>query len=505
MQRSPRRDIYAMFYDVVVVGGGIVGCAIARELTRYRLAVALCEKEAEVGFATTKANSGIIHGGHHADPNSLKGRLEWAGNQRWDRLCDELGFGFARVGELTVALHADQLHVLEELLRHAVSAGVPGVELWERDRILREEPALTPNVVAAVYAPTTGVINPYEACFALAENAVQNGLALYLETPVLGLSTDGTIWTVTTAQHVLHSRFVVNAAGVYADYIAQMAGAGTFAIHPRKGEEYLLDKRLQGLVKRVIFPCPTPVSKGILVIPTYDGTIMIGPTAEDVDDRENVSTSATGAEQVMRAAQELVPGIQPRDIIGQFAGVRAVADSDDFVIGPTNRRGFVNAAGIQSPGLTAAPAIATLVKEILAGEGLPLVERDDFVPTLPRRPHFASLSTAEQIALTHHDPRYRRIACRCELVTEGEVLDAIERGASTLDGIKLRTRAGMGRCQGGFCTLRCLILLAQQTGRPLTALTKHGAGSWLVAARQTGAGTAQATTAEATTAEEGVP
>lgn len=488
-----------MFYDVVVIGGGIVGCAIARELTRFRLAVALCEKGTEVGFGTTKANSGIIHGGHHASPNSLKGCLEWKGNQRWDRLRDELGFGFARVGELTVALHAEEMQVLEKLLRNAVTRGVPGVELWDRDRILREEPALTTDVVAAVYAPTTGVINPYEACYALAESAVRNGLALYLESPVLGLTSDGTTWTVTTAQHVLNSRYVVNAAGVYADRIAQMAGAGTFAIHPRKGEEYLLDKRLNGLVKRVIFPCPTPVSKGILVIPTYDGTIMIGPTAEDVNDREDVSTSAAGAEEVIGAARRFVPGIQPRDIIAQFAGVRAVADDDDFIIGPTNRRGFVNAAGIQSPGLTAAPAIAEMVKEILAAEGLQLVERADFVPTLPRRPHFATLSTTEQIALTRDDPRYRRIACRCELVTEGEVLDAIERGARTLDGIKLRTRAGMGRCQGGFCTLRCLSLLAQQMGCPLTAFTKHGPGSWLITERPT-----DAIAVDAIKAEEGV-
>ena len=472
-----------MLYDVLIIGGGIAGCAIGRELARYRLAVALCEKEAEVSFGATKANSGIIHGGHHSNPATLRGRLEWAGNQRWGALHQELGFGFARVGELTVALDASQLPVLDKLLYQAAVQGVPGVERWERDRVLAAEPALTTDVVAAVYAPTTGVINPYEACYALAESAVRNGLDLYLQSPVLNLASDGRVWTISTAQGTLYSRFVVNAAGIYADQVARMAGVGTFAIHPRKGEEYLLDKRLQGLVQRVIFTCPTPVSKGILIIPTYDGTIMVGPTAQDVDDREDFTTSAAGAQQVLAAVSRLAPSIQARDVIAQFAGLRAVPDGDDFLIGPTARRGFINAAGIQSPGLTAAPAIAALVQEILAAEGLPMQERADFIPGLPPAPRFAALSTAEQVALTQADGRYRRIVCRCEHVTEGEVLDAIARGASTVDGIKLRTRAGMGRCQGGFCLLRCLALLAHSTGRPLTEFTKHGEGSWLVCER----------------------
>lgn len=473
-----------MFYDVLIIGGGIVGCAIARELTRYRLRVALCEKEVEVGFGTTKANSGIIHGGHHAAPDTLKGRLEWEGNQLWDALAIELGFGFRRVGELTVALREDQLPVLDKLQHQAAIKGVPGVERWSAERIRCEEPALSADIVAAVHAPTTGVVNPYEACYALVENAVCNGLELLTGFPVQRLVLDGDVWNVGTPSIHLASRFVINAAGLYADRIAAIAGASTFKIHPRKGEEYLLDKRLQGLVKHVIFPCPSPVSKGILIIPTYDGTIMVGPTAEDTPDRGDLTTSADGARAVFDAVRQLAPAIDERDVIAQFAGLRSPAAGEDFIIGPTSQRGFINAAGIQSPGLTAAPAIARLVVDILGDEGLQLVPNDSFIAKLPRPVHFASLSPDEQVDFAHNNPRYRRIVCRCEYVTEGEVLDAIDRGARTLDGIKFRTRAGMGRCQGGFCTLRCMDLLARERGFPMTSVTKRGPGSWLVRSRE---------------------
>lgn len=472
-----------MDYDVLIIGGGIVGCAIARELTRYQLRVALCEKEVEVGFGATKANSGIIHGGHHAAPDTLKGRLEWEGNQLWDALAQELYFGFRRVGELTVALHAEQLPALDKLLHHAAIKGVPGVELWSPERIRRAEPALSPAIIAAVYAPTTGVVNPYEACYALAESAVRNGLVLLTGFPVERLHRYNDGWEVITPSVRLTSRYLINAAGLYADEIAGLAGVRTFTIQPRKGEEYLLDKRLQGLVKHVIFPCPSPVSKGILIIPTYDGTLMVGPTAEDTPDRADLRTSAHGAQTVFAAVGQLVAGISDKDVIAQFAGLRAPASGEDFIIGPTAQPGFLNAAGIQSPGLTAAPAIARLMVELLRQEGLTLTPRDDFVATLPRPVHFATMSTQEQIALTLRDPRYRRIVCRCEYVTEGEVLDAIARGATTLDGIKFRTRAGMGRCQGGFCTVRCMELLARAGGMALTDVTKRGPGSWLVRTR----------------------
>ncbi|MEZ4730169.1 MAG: NAD(P)/FAD-dependent oxidoreductase [Caldilineaceae bacterium] len=475
-------------FDVVIIGGGIIGCALARELTRYRIQVALVEKEVEVGFGASKANSGIIHGGHHAHPATLKGKLEWTGNQRWDQLCAELGFGFKRIGELTVALSPEEVPALHKLLAQGEAKGVPGLALWDSDRIRRTEPALSKAILAAVYAPTTAVINPYEACFGLAESACHNGLTLLTACRVQSFTQAEHGWTVHTTRGDLQTHFVINAAGLYADVIAELAGVRTFTIQPRKGEEYLLDKRLKGLVKHVIFPCPTPVSKGILVIPTFDGTLMVGPTAETIRDKEKRTTTMAGGSAIFAAVQRLAPGISEQDCIAEFAGVRAAAqlevgertDGEDFIIGPTAKRGFLHVAGIQSPGLTAAPAIAELVVELLRDEGLALVPKAEFVPTLPRPIHFATLSTEEQIALAAHDGRYGRIVCRCETVTEGEVVEAIRRGACTLDGIKFRTRAGMGRCQGGFCTARCMEILARELAISLTAVTKRGGASWLV-------------------------
>jgi glycerol-3-phosphate dehydrogenase len=473
-----------MVYDVAIVGGGVIGCAIARELMRYRISAILIEKESEVGFGTSKANSGIIHGGHHVEPDTLKGKLEWEGNQMWDALAEELGFGFERIGELTVARSHDEIPTLERLQKRGQEKGVPGLEIWQQERLQQEEPHLSEDIITALHAPTTGVVNPYEACFALMENATINGLDFSGDTLVQDLQTDGEIWRLQTSKGEIASRYVINAAGLFADKIAEMAGVGDFTISPRKGEEYLLDKRLKGLVKRIVFPCPTPVSKGILVIPTYDGTLMVGPTAEMVDDREDLSTSKAGGEHVFQSVQPIVPGISPRDCIAEFAGLRAVSNTEDFIIGPTSKKGFINVAGIQSPGLTAAPAIADSVLQILQESGLKLAENDEFQPGISKPIHFASLPTEEQMELAAKDPSYGRIVCRCELISEGEIRDAIRRGARTLDGIKFRTRAGMGRCQGGFCTSRCMELLSEAWETPIHEITKRGGDSWVVRARE---------------------
>ncbi len=475
-------------FDVAVVGAGIVGCAIARELSRYRLDVALIEKECEVGFGVSKSNSGIIHGGHHSAPGTLKGPLEWAGNQIWEQLHKELDFGFKRVGELMVAWSPDQMQVLEKYLERGRERGVTGLEIWNAERLRKEEPNLDHHVIAALYAPTSGVVNPYEVCFSLVDSATRNGLRLFLGEPVteLGRRQDQR-WRVGVGERVLTARFVVNAAGLFADRVAQMAGVGDFAIHPRKGEEYMLDKRLQGIVKHIIFPCPVGKSKGVLVIPTFDGTLMVGPTAVEVQDKQDLSTTWEGSDQIFEQVQRVVPGISERDCIAEFAGLRAAADGDDFIIGPTTKRGFINVGGIQSPGLTAAPAIARHVVEILGDEGLGLKLNEEFVADVPKRIIMANLDTDAQIRMAARQPAYGQICCRCEQVSEGEVVDAIHAGARTLDGIKFRTRAGMGRCQGGFCTWRCMELLARELHLPVTEITKRGGGSWVVCEREEGA------------------
>ena len=471
-----------MRFDVAIVGAGVVGCAIARELTRYRLHVALIDRECEVGLGTSKANSGIIHGGHRAHEGSYKGATEWRGNQLWDELAQDLPFGYSRIGDLTVAFDDGDIEHLHMLLDQGRRRGVSGLELWEPERLQREEPNLSHDVKQALHAPTSGVVNPYEACFALAENAVRNGLTLLLEHTVSAIERRDDGFTVTTDRGVLDARFVVNAAGVHGDAVARMVGAEEAGLRFRKGEEYLLDKRLVGFVTRVVFPCPSPTSKGILVIPTYDGTLMVGPTAT-WSEATDLTTSAEGARAVFEGAQRLAPGISEGDCIAEFAGVRAVAADEDFAIGTTRVPGFVNVIGIQSPGLTAAPAIALDVVDILGDEGLALELRDDFVPGIDAPIRFAQLDAEEQARVVRGDPRFGRIACRCEIVTEGEVLHAIERGARTMDGIKFRTRAGMGRCQGGFCAWRCMRLLAETLDVEVSDVTKRGGASWITLPR----------------------
>lgn len=468
------------FHDVIIIGGGVVGCAIARELSRYRLRVVLLEKQAEVGFGTSKTNSGIIHPGHDTSLQTLKGRLVVQGNAAFDQLAAELHFGFKRIGEINVAMSPEDWPVLEHMKRQGEAKGVPGLEMWDAERLRREEPNLSPALLGALYAPSAGVVNPYEFAFSLVENAVDNGVELQMDAPVTNINLLRGGLRVQTARGDFLGRFVLNCAGVASDTVAAMAGCDTFRIKPRKGEEYMLDKRLKGLVRRLVFPVPNARTKGTLIIPTFDGTLMVGPTAQDLEDRDDFSTTPQGAEEVFSFVRRLCPSIHSRDAITAFAGQRAVSDTNDFIIEPGRIRGFIQVAGIQSPGLTSAPAIATFVRDILADQGLELVEKDDWNPIVEGPARFASRTPQEQEDLARSDPAFARVVCRCELVTEAEIHQAIDHGARTLDGIKFRVRAGMGRCQGGFCTSRCMEILARRLDIPVHAVTKRGGGSWIV-------------------------
>ncbi len=467
-------------YDVAIIGGGVIGCSIARELSRYRVRTVVVERFAEVGFGTTKTNSGIIHAGHHSPPNTLKGKLVVRGNELFDTLCNELHFGFRRIGELVVAQSEEDLPVLEDLKKQGESKGVPGLEIWNQERLWREEPNLSHTLVAALYAPSAGVINPYEFAFALIENAVVNGVELKVDSPVENIKVEDRGFVLHTPQNKIAARFVINCAGVFADEIANMVGLNDFTIHPRKGEEYMLDKRLKGLVRHLIFPVPKKTTKGTLIIPTFDGTIMVGPTAQDTEDRYDASTTYMGSDQVFNFVHTICSAITVRDTITEFAGLRAVSDTNDFIIRSTKIKGFINAAGIQSPGLTSAPAIAEYVCDILRDEGLNLEQKDDFEPYILGSSRFADLSTEEQQRLIEQNPLFGKVVCRCELVTEAEIHSAIDHGARTLDGIKFRSRAGMGRCQGGFCTTRCMDILAKRLSLPFHKITKRGGNSWIV-------------------------
>ncbi len=475
-------------HDVLILGGGAVGTTLARALSRFDLDVVLLEAEAEVAFGVSKANSGIIHSGLHAPGDTLKGRLEYPGNRGWHQLHEELGFGFAPVGETLVAVEEAELATIESIRQQGVDKGVPGTQPWTPQQALDAEPNLNRDLAGAVWVPTAAVINPYEAVMLVADAAQRNGVRIEVEQPVIAIDPvdahrpDAPL-IVHTPAGPWHGRYVINATGLFADEVAAMAGVPGLTIRPRKGEEYLLDRRVEGLVHSIVFPAPRPTSKGTLVIPTVDGTIMVGPTAHEVDDKWDTSTTEEGAAEVFANARRLVPVLNERDVIAEFAGLRPVAQTGDFVVGPTERPGFINAAGILSPGLTAAPALADHLVDILADQGLALVETTDWDPTAPHPVRFAGRSTDEQRRLAADDPRYARLVCRCELVTEAEVREAISRGARTLDGLKFRTRAGMGRCQGAFCTWSCLTLLAEGLDVPVTAVTKRGGDSWIVCER----------------------
>ncbi|MCU0595792.1 MAG: NAD(P)/FAD-dependent oxidoreductase [Desulfobacterota bacterium] len=463
--------------DVLIIGGGIVGASLAYELAKYELEVALLEKEAELSFGVTKANSGIVHTGFQSDPGALKTRLAVRGNALYKRLAKVLDFPLVHLGELVVAFPGE-LEGLKKMKETGEALGIPGMEIVNRDWLDANEPNLSKEIQCALLGPTADVFNPYETVYAMAEQAAANGVRIYCEREVTAIQPKDGLWQVHTRKGFFTSRYVVNAAGLYSDKIATMAGIEVPRILPWKGEEYLLDRHAKWLTNRVIFPLPKKETKGVLVIPTADGNTMIGPTAEAVPDCEEHSTSRSGKLAVMANVKNLIPSLKPEQIIASFAGVRPTTKEGDFHI-KEDREGFINLVGIQSPGLTAAPAIAEEVAKMLA-QSTGLVPRKGYIAERKAIPRFRLLSNKERNDLIRKDPEFGEIVCRCELVTKAEVKEAIRRGARTLDGIKFRTRTQMGRCHGSFCTMKIMSIMAEELKIPYEAISKRGKGTEMI-------------------------
>ncbi len=471
-------------YDVAVIGAGISGCAVARQLSMYKLRVIVIDAEDDVASGTTKANTAIVHAGYDAKPGTWKAATNLEGSRMYEGLCRQLDVPYSKTGTLVVAIDAVQDEAVRQLKTRGEMNGVPGLEVLDSKRLLEMEPNINPAAKSALFAPTGAYTCPWEMCIALMENAVENGVELLLGEEVFDIAQMVDGFDVILKDRALKASFIVNAAGLHADKVASMVGDPGFRIAPRRGEYWLFDKNLQGIITRPLFTAPTPISKGVVVTPTADGNIMAGPNAENIDDPDDTSTTAEGLEKVWNDALSLVPCLQRRSAITNFAGLRAASfPQADFIIGPMpSQPRFFNIAGIESPGLTSAPAIAVRVAAMLKEAGLNLEMKAGWNPERKGMVHFALLDREQQDELVRRDHRYGHVVCRCETVTEGELIAAMNRPVPcrTMDGLKRRTRLGAGRCQAGFCSPRALGIVSEQLGIPIGGISKNGGGSNLV-------------------------
>lgn len=469
-------------YDVIIIGAGVVGCAVARELSAYQGRFCVLERQEDVCCGTSKANSGIVHAGFDAEPGTWKADMNRKGNLRMKEVAEELEIPFVRNGSLVVCTDSAQRAELERLKERGEKNQVPGLEILEREELIRREPHLADQAVAALYAPTGGIVCPFELTLAFAENACSNGTEFCFDTEVREITAIPGGYRIDTSAGAYETRAVVNAAGIYADVFHNMVSRKKLHITPRKGEYQLLDRTAGTHVHSTVFALPGKYGKGVLVTPTVHGNLLLGPTAHDIGDREGTDTTAAGLAEIAEKAAQTVKDLPLRQVITSFAGLRAHEDGDDFVLGePEDAPGFFDCAGIESPGLTSAPAIGLFLAEKIA-ETLRLSENPDFCPKRKGILKPAELPLEERDALIRREPAYGRMICRCEGVSEGEILDAIRRplGAGTVDGIKRRTRAGMGRCQGGFCMARVMELLVREGKADWNTLTKAGKDSRLL-------------------------
>ena len=469
-----------MKYDVAVIGAGVVGSLITRELSKYNIKIALLERANDCAMGATKANSAIVHAGVDAVPGTLKAKLNVRGVELMKKVCSELHVPLKNNEALVVAFSDDEIPHLKELLERGVKNGVPELRIVNREELVKLEPNICDTAVGALVAPTSSIVCPYELTIAGVENAVTNGAEFLRNCEVKNIKKVDGDFVLDTTLGDITATYVINAAGVHSGEIAALIGDDSIEIVVRHGDYYLLDKSQGSLVSRTIFQCPSKMGKGVLVSPTVDGNLIVGPSAEDIDDGDDVSTTPVGLDKIYVNAIKSVPAVSLRNAITSFSGNRAHPTSDDFIIGSSKAdKNFINAAGIESPGLSSAPAIAEMIDGIINELSGGFEKKENFDPIRPEPVRFRHMTTEERAKLIEKNKAYGRIICRCETITEGEILDAIHApaGARDVDGVKRRTRAGMGRCQGGFCGSKVVEILARELNVPMNEITKFGGES----------------------------
>lgn len=465
-------------YDVVIIGAGIVGGMTARALSKYNLSICILEKENDVAMGATKANSAIVHAGFDAQEGSLKAKLNVQGSKMMKRICQELGVKYQNNGSLVIGFNEEDRDIINSLLERGKANGVDGLALIEKDNLKHLEPNISDECVCALHASTGAIVCPYDLTIAAIGNAMDNGAQLKCNFEVCDIQATKNGYEISSQNDHVEAHFVINCAGVYSDAIANMIGEHSFHVHPRKGEYILLDKECGNLVSHTIFQTPSKMGKGILITPTVDGNLLLGPTSVDMPDKENKNTAEAGFAEIITKAQKSLQTVPIGKTITSFCGLRAVGSTGDFIIN-SPKKGFINAAGIESPGLSASPAIAEYIVALLKQQGLDLAENTHYNPIRKSSHFFREASMEDKNEMIKQNPAYGKIVCRCEEVTEGEILDAIRRNpkARDLDGVKRRTRAQMGRCQGGFCSPYITELLTRELNIPYESVTKFGRAS----------------------------
>lgn len=453
-------------YDIAIIGAGITGSSIARELSKYNLKVIVLEKDVEVCQGTTKANSAIVHGGYDAHKGSLKAKLNVRGNELYPKLCEDLSVEFKQIGSLVLAFDEEEKRHIEKLYQRGIENNAKKIKLLNKDEVLDLEPNVNQDVVGALLCESAGIVCPFNLSIALMENAIDNGIELKLQAQVLDIKKEEDYFDIKVLNSSnIKSKYVVNAAGVYADKINNMVGGNEYKITPIKGEYKILDKSEGKIVNHVLFQCPTKKGKGVLVTQTVHGNLLIGPNANEVHDKDDITVTREGIKEIVDSSRKTIEKINYRKTITSFAGLRATSNTGDFCIFASKKtKNFINVGGIESPGLASAPAIGEYVVKILKEEGLYIEDNKNFNPLRKKYKAFLQMTKEERNELLNVDDKYRKIICRCESVTEGEIVDAINRpcGARTVDGVKRRVRPGMGICQGGFCGPRVIEILARE-------------------------------------------